>query len=37
MMAAEEVALDKWIDEQKVKGYICNSQSLYASSFFFIK
>jgi hypothetical protein len=37
MTATEEVALDKWIEEMKAKGYIRDSQSPYVSSFFFIK
>jgi hypothetical protein len=37
MTAIEEIALDEWIEEMKAKGYIRDSQSLYASSFFFIK
>jgi hypothetical protein len=37
MTAAEEAALDKWIEEMKEKGYIRDSQSPYALSFFFIK
>jgi hypothetical protein len=31
------MALDEWIEEMKAKGYIRDSQSPYASSFFFIK
>jgi hypothetical protein len=37
MTAVEDAALDEWPDEQKVKGYIWDSQSPYTSSFFFIK
>jgi hypothetical protein len=37
MTVIEDAALDEWIDEQKAKGYIHDSQSLYASSFSFIK
>ena len=37
MTHTEDEALDKFIDEQLAKGYICLSISPYASSFFFIK
>ena len=37
MTCAEDDALDKFIDEQLAKGYICSSISPYALSFFFIK
>ena len=37
MTRTEDDALDKFIDEQLAKGYICPSISPYASSFFFIK
>ena len=37
MTRTEDEALDKFIDEQLAKGYICLSISPYASSFFFIK
>ena len=37
MTHTEDNALDKFIDEQLAKGYICPLISPYASSFFFIK
>ena len=37
MTHTEDDTLDKFIDEQLAKGYICPSISPYASSFFFIK
>ena len=37
MTRTEDGALDKFIDEQLAKGYICPSISPYALSFFFIK
>src|SRR6201996_7771699 len=37
MTAAEDAALDEFINKQLAKGYICPSISPYASSFFFIK
>lgn len=37
MTREEDKALDKFIDEQLLKGYIVPSKSLYASSFFFVK
>ena len=37
MTREEDAALDKFIDEQLLKGYIEPSKSLYASPFFFIK
>jgi hypothetical protein len=37
MTQAEDEALLKWIKEEKAKGYIRQSKSPYASSFFFIK
>ena len=37
MTRTEDDALDKFIDEQLAKGYICSSISPYTSSFFFIK
>ena len=37
MTRTEDGALNKFIDEQLAKGYICPSISSYASSFFFIK
>ena len=33
----QQQELDKFIDEHLKKGYICHSNSLYASPFFFIK
>lgn len=37
MTREEDKALDKFINEQLLKGYISPSKSPYASSFFFIK
>jgi hypothetical protein len=37
MTKGKEAALDEFIDEMKEKGYICNSQSPYASPFFIKK
>ena len=37
MTREEDQALDKFINEQLLKGYISPSKSPYASSFFFIK
>ena len=37
MTRAEDEALDKFIDEQLLKGYIEPSKSPYASPFFFVK
>ena len=37
MMREEDEALNKFIDEQLLKGYISPSKSPYTSSFFFIK
>ena len=37
MMREEDQALDKFINEQLLKGYISPSKSPYASLFFFIK
>ena len=37
MTREEDEALDKFIDEQLLKGYIEPSKSPYASPFFFVK
>ena len=37
MTREEDAALDKFIDEQLLKGYIEPSKSPYASPFFFVK